>query len=629
MSTHKHIDKICIAAVIVSLLLTVLFMNGEALGIQAAARAMGYENRLFDTSQVHTIDIVMDDWDGFIETCEEETYTACAVIIDGEAYRNVGIRAKGNTSLSTVSAMNSKRYSFKVEFDHYDSTKSYYGLDKLCLNNLIQDTTCMKDYLTYRMMAEFGVDTPLCSYVYVTVNGEDWGLYLAVEGVEEAFLQRNYGSSYGELYKPDSTSMGGGPGNGQNFNMDDFLNLQGADQPETGDLERPENSDGFQGMTDWDNGEEPGETGGFKSRNDGSFDGGSGSMGSSDVKLQYIDDDPDSYSNIFDHAKTDIDDADKNRLIQSLKVLGSGEEVENAVDVEEVIRYFVVHNFVCNGDSYTGSIIHNYYLYEEEGRLSMIPWDYNLAFGTFQSSNAADMVNDPIDTPLSVMDSSDRPMWGWILQEDEYIQLYHQYFAEFLDTVDMGEIIEEAYALIASYVEKDPTAFYTYEEFETGVAVLRQFCKLRVQSVEGQLDGRIPSTREGQSENESARIDASHITLSDMGSMGTGDGGIQDDMGGKEPWGSMSGGQRDMDGGFEKDGDMPGFSEAGQPFENPDGGMAEEFDDQMSDGRNRDLAPAMGSVETTVSGDQTWILLLISAGVLAAGLVIAFRFKRS
>ena len=34
-----------------------------------------------------------------------------------------------------------------------------------------------------------------------------------------------------------------------------------------------------------------------------------------------------------------------------------------------MIRYFVVHNFVCNFDSYTGSMIHNYYLYEEDGQL--------------------------------------------------------------------------------------------------------------------------------------------------------------------------------------------------------------------------------------------------------------------
>ena len=223
MSTHKYFDRICVAAVVISLLLTVLFMNGEAFGIQAASKVMGYERRLFDASRVHTVDIVMDDWDSFIATCTNEEYSPCNVVIDGEAYKNVGIRAKGNTSLSTVASMNSERYSFKLEFDQYDGTKSYHGLDKLSLNNLILDTTYMKDFLAYQLMASFGVDTPLCSYVYITVNGEEWGLYLAVEGVEDAFLQRNYGSDYGELYKPDSGEIGGGRGNGQDFNFQDFL----------------------------------------------------------------------------------------------------------------------------------------------------------------------------------------------------------------------------------------------------------------------------------------------------------------------------------------------------------------------------------------------------------------------
>ena len=181
MSTHKNIDRICVVIIVLCLLLTILFMNAQAMGLRPASRSMGYEDTLFDTSRVHTIDIVIDDWDGFIETCESETYSACSVVIDNEAVKNVAIRGKGNTSLSTVKTMGSQRYSFKIEFDQYESGKNYHGLDKLSLNNIIQDNTYMKDYLAYRLMYEFGVDTPLCSFVYLTVNGEDWGLYLAVE----------------------------------------------------------------------------------------------------------------------------------------------------------------------------------------------------------------------------------------------------------------------------------------------------------------------------------------------------------------------------------------------------------------------------------------------------------------
>ena len=160
-----------------------------------------------------------------------------------------------------------------------------------------------------------------------------------------------------------------------------------------------------------------------------------GSMGSSDVSLIYTDDDYDSYSNIFDNAKTDITDADEDRLIASLKQLNEGENIESVVDVNEVIRYFVVHNFVCNFDSYTGSMIHNYYIYEEDGQLSMIPWDYNLAFGGFQGGqDATSMVNYPIDTPVSGGTVDSRPMLAWIFESEEYTQLYHQYFADFISS---------------------------------------------------------------------------------------------------------------------------------------------------------------------------------------------------
>jgi hypothetical protein len=95
--------------------------------------------------------------------------------------------------------------------------------------------------------------------------------------------------------------------------------------------------------------------------------------------------------------------------------------------------------------------------------------------------------------------------------------------------------------MIAPYVEKDPTKFCTYEEFEDGVATLREFCLLRAESISGQLDGTIPSTSDGQSADSSTLIDASSVTISDMGSMQNGGGGMgggdhkmNGDMGGEE-----------------------------------------------------------------------------------------------
>ena len=151
-------------------LVTVLFLGGG--GIFFGSRRRRYAPmcpEFLIPAGVHTVDIVADedDWQEMLSNAMAEEYISCALVIDGESYKNVGIRPKGNTSLSTVANSDSDRYSFKIEFDHYDSTSTYYGLDKLCLNNVIQDNTYMKDYLCYQMMAYTGAETPLTSYVWI------------------------------------------------------------------------------------------------------------------------------------------------------------------------------------------------------------------------------------------------------------------------------------------------------------------------------------------------------------------------------------------------------------------------------------------------------------------------------
>lgn len=563
MAASRHIDKICFAAIASALIIALLLMI-FAPTADSEGTYQSYEDGLFDTSVVHTIDISMDDWDDFIAGCEDEEYVACDVTVDGTVYRNVAIRAKGNTSLSNVSQLGSSRYSFKLEFDHYDSGISCDGLDKLSLNNIIQDDTYLKDYICYRMMYEYGVDAPLCSFAYITVNGEDWGLYLAVEGVEESFLARNYGSSTGELYKPDSSDMGGGKGNGRGFEQGDMsfdgpttdgsenarstdggapavptggetpMDDQAPEMPTGGEM--PNMSDMPETPTDGEMQQAPSD-GGMPSGGRGDMNGG-GTQSSDDVLLRYTDDSFDSYSNIFDNAKTDITDEDKTRLIASLKKLGENEDIESVVDIDEVLRYFVVHNFVCSFDSYTGSMVHNYYLYEQDGQLSMIPWDYNLAFGGFQSAaDATSLVNYPIDDPTSGSDKSERPMLAWIFASEEYTEQYHEYMQEFIDEMftsgRFAEIIDEVVELISPYVEKDPTKFCTYDEFVEAAATLKEFCFLRAESVSGQLDGAIPSTEEGQTADSSALVDASALSIDKMGGMGNtteGDAGGRPDI---------------------------------------------------------------------------------------------------
>ena len=181
-------------------------------------------------------------------------------------------------------------------------------------------------------------------------------------------------------------------------------------------------------------------------------------------------------------------------------------------------------------------------------------------------------------------------MMDWILTNPEYTALYHRYIAEFLETVDPVEIIDGAYALIAAEVERDPTKFCTYQEFEDGVEALKTFCILRRESISGQLAGTIPSTRDGQSAEDAALVDASGLTLSDMGTMTSSRGGRLENGGGPD------GGQ----------------TAAGMPPE-AGGGRPEQPAGQENGG-----AAGMGSAA---------LLCLLSGLVLLAGLLAAFKWR--
>ena len=458
MLKHKHIDKICFGAMAAAVLLTLLLLSGKAPGVSRASASPEYKSRLFDSDRVHTIDIRMEDWETFLETAAEETYSPCTLVIDGETFEQAGLRAKGNNSLRLTEDYGLRRYSLKVEFDHYQEGNSYYGLDKLSLDASFQDNSYLKTYMVYDMMHYMQVPAPLCSYAQVSVNGEPWGLFLAVEEPEEAFARRCFGKQHGNLYKPDYRSL------------------------------KAENAD---------------------------------------VALQYVDDDPDSYENIFRKAKFDVTEADKQRLIRALKILDSGENLDQAVNVDQVLRYFTVQVFVMNWDSYLGRTGHNYFLYEEDGVISMLPWDYNLAFGTYalgMTDPIRDpniLINYPIFTPAEGEVMRERPLYHNLMKNDRYFQQYQKYFDQFLrEYFESGLFsvrMREAAERIAPYVRKDPTAFCAWEDHLQAVDTLGQVCLLRAESARGQLEGKIPGTFRGQQEDPGAGVDASHIDLRELG----------------------------------------------------------------------------------------------------------------
>lgn len=476
-------------AVLLSGLLVVVFCVAAycAVGRADSAESHTYAEHIFQDDTVNEINIEIDeaDWQDMLENPLEEEYHKANVTINGETVGNVAIRTKGNTSLTSVANSDSDRYSFKLDFDYYDNNGNYYGLKKLCLNNNYSDNSSMREYISYKIMGELGLDVPECAYSHITVNGEEWGLYLAVEPVDEVFLAEHFVDATGDLYKPEGQEG------------------TGAD-------------------------------------------------------LVYDGDDISSYTGL--NLKTNEDTSDGKEIIALMKALEDGEGLEKVLDVESALKYIAANVALANFDSYLGNTTHNYYLYEEDGYFTVIPWDMNLAFGGFGGGEVdiyeptsqsmggfggGDKKNDMQDNDavtnatenteaqtdannqpqppdngnmqggnqpsggkqpqgMSSMGSGEKPLVTTLLENETYRSMYEGYLKEIAEKYFtqeyMTELVTKIHDLIAPYVQNDPTAFCTYEEFEQACSTdptdqysLVYYAVNMAESIENQLNGGEPT----------------------------------------------------------------------------------------------------------------------------------------
>ena len=139
---------------------------------------------------------------------KNEEYHSADITVDGIKVENAGIRTKGNMTLNSVANSDSDRYSYRIKFNKYVKGNKLLGLDELCLNNGYSDPSYMREYLHYEVLRSLGMNVPETVFARVYINGEYAGLYLAVEGIDDTFLEGNFGETYkdGNLYKMDEGS---------------------------------------------------------------------------------------------------------------------------------------------------------------------------------------------------------------------------------------------------------------------------------------------------------------------------------------------------------------------------------------------------------------------------------------
>ena len=165
---------------------------------------------IFEKDSVVDINIDIDEADltDIRNYPKNEEYHSADITVDGIKVENAGIRTKGNMTLNSVANSDSDRYSYRIKFNKYVKGNKLLGLDELCLNNGYSDPSYMREYLHYEVLRSLGMNVPETVFARVYINGEYAGLYLAVEGIDDTFLEDNFGEAYkdGNLYKMDEGS---------------------------------------------------------------------------------------------------------------------------------------------------------------------------------------------------------------------------------------------------------------------------------------------------------------------------------------------------------------------------------------------------------------------------------------
>lgn len=374
---------------------------------QADAKEGKYNTWFPDTQlQEVYIEIEENNLNYLLQNAADEPYVMTQSVTIGDTTLSYcGLRTKGNYTLYHAYHDNpgSDRFSFTVNFGKYitkathGEKQNFYGCEKISFNNFFFDKSMMKEYFSFKLMEEMGLPTPQYTLAKLYINGEYYGVYFMVEAMDETVLEQYWNcdgkdiSSY--LCKPTGTKF--------NYNdlKADSSPLWEWDEETYADVE-----DMLPTVMDWVK------------------------------KLNQLNNDTDFEDNAID--------VQSDEYIQLLSTI---------YDLDEVVKYFAVASWLCQMDNmFTNT--QNFGLYiSEAGVATLLPWDYDLAFGCYYPSTAENTANYPIDVmyqlDLRQYDNeawnsarfySQFPLFNVIYQNEKLMERYHAYMAECSQIAALG-----------------------------------------------------------------------------------------------------------------------------------------------------------------------------------------------
>ncbi len=130
---------------------------------------------------------------------EEETrVNVSATVREGDlVWTNVALHLKG--AAGSFRPIDSKP-ALTLNFDKFADGQRFHGLQKISLNNSVQDPSFLHEKLCRELFLAAGVPVPRSDYAVVELNGRALGPYVLVEGWNKPFLKRHFKNAKGNLY---------------------------------------------------------------------------------------------------------------------------------------------------------------------------------------------------------------------------------------------------------------------------------------------------------------------------------------------------------------------------------------------------------------------------------------------
>lgn len=181
---------------------------GTALAADAAkkpGKKAAEAEQLFESMDIPRIQIEITPED--IKTLEKYSFqfgpqgereqVKATVREGGKVYKDVALQLKGAAGSFRPIHENP---ALTLNFDKFVDGQTFHGLDKLSLNNSVQDYTFISEQFCREIFLKAGVPTPRATHATVELNGRDLGLYVLVQGWNKRFLKLHFDKTGGNLY---------------------------------------------------------------------------------------------------------------------------------------------------------------------------------------------------------------------------------------------------------------------------------------------------------------------------------------------------------------------------------------------------------------------------------------------